>query len=1285
MAVILLQAAGAAVGSVFGPVGAALGQAAGALAGGLLDNSLINSTRTIRGKGLSSARIPAADEGSPIARVHGTARITGTLIWATRFEEQVSIERLGGKAGGPKTETFSYGANFALGLCEGPIAGIRRVWADGRELDLSGFEMRVHKGTEDQLPDPLIEAKQGNGLVPAWRGLAYVVFERLPLDGFGNRIPVLSFEVIRPIGYLENSIEAITVIPGATEHGYALTPVSELKAVGEQRFLNRNTRGGATDWSVSIDELQAVCPNLKSVALVTAWMGTDLRVGEAEFHPGVEVNNRPGESRTWQVGNLTRSTARLISQVDGAPIYGGTPDDAAVIEAIADLKARGLEVLLYPFVLMDIVAGNGLADPYGGSEQPALPWRGRITCSPATGQQGSPDGDAQIRSDVAAFCGVAQPSDVIVSSGSVSWTGGLDAGYRRMILHHAGLALAAGGVDGFLIGSELRGLTRLRDETGAFPFVDALCDLASDVKAMLGSGPIVSYAADWSEYASYRPDDGSGDVFFNLDPLWAHPAIGAIGIDNYMPLSDWRDDDLTEGNVDNARHGADSTAMEVAITSGEGFDWFYASESDRKARLRTPITDGLANKPWVYRTKDIRGWWQNLHYDRAGGTEAAEPSDWVPASKPIWFTELGCPAVDKGACQPNVFPDPRSSEGALPYFSTGARSDETQRAFLQAHAEHWTGTANADGMVDVSKIFVWTWDARPFPAFPTSSNLWADGASWRGGHWLNGRLGSADLADLFAKVLTEAGFTRFDVSGISGSLNGYVIGGIASVRQVLEPLMEAFAIDVVESADGLAFSSRLNVGRKVHSVDILVDEFETSRFEEVRSHESELPSEAVFRFFNPLTDHAAASSRSRRLDGGNPHQTELAINAALDPAEAGMAVERWLKDQWAARRQLSLIVPPGRVELEPGDLLRFNFSDAPPGLYRLARIEDGFARRLELVGHAASRPDEPAVPVLTAKNDDAHPGFAPKVVLADLPIIRGEDESAWAVCAAHVKPWRSIVISASAEIEDYQLVTTLDVPARLGELVTDLPPGAIEGRFDHHADILLDLAYGGLESATRLAVLDGANVIAVEAGAGNWEIIQFENADEVAPGRWRLTSLLRGQAGTDDAMGSGSLAGALVLILDKALKSLSIETTVAGLERNYIAEPSGLAIDKATTPQAFAGGLRARTPLSPVHLEAKRQSDAVAFSWVRRARMSADSWVPSDIPLGEEVEIYRVEILSANQVVRQVEVSASQWNYASADELADFGSLQTEMTLRVSQGGSFVPWGVPRTQTLSII
>jgi hypothetical protein len=76
-----------------------------------------------------------------------------------------------------------------VALCEGEIAAIRRIWADGNEIDRTRFEIRVYRGTQDQEPDPLIEARQGAGNAPTYRGTAYAVFERFALADFRNFRP----------------------------------------------------------------------------------------------------------------------------------------------------------------------------------------------------------------------------------------------------------------------------------------------------------------------------------------------------------------------------------------------------------------------------------------------------------------------------------------------------------------------------------------------------------------------------------------------------------------------------------------------------------------------------------------------------------------------------------------------------------------------------------------------------------------------------------------------------------------------------------------------------------------------------------------------------------------------------------------------------------------------------------------------------------------------------------------------------------------------------------------
>ena len=206
--------------------------------------------------------------------------------------------------------------------------------------------------------------------------------------------------------------------------------------------------------------------------------------------------------------------------------------------------------------------------------------------------------------------------------------------------------------------------------------------LASEVRAVLGPDCDLGYAADWSEYFGYHPQDGSGDVRFHLDPLWASPTIDFVGIDNYMPLSDWRDG---AGHADAAWGSVyDLGYLRSNVAGGEGYDWFYASDADRDAQARTPIADGAHGEAWVFRVKDIRGWWENPHHERVGGVRQAAPTPWVPGSKPVRFTEFGCAAIDRGTNEPNKFLDPKSSESMLPRYSSGRRDESIQQQYYRA-------------------------------------------------------------------------------------------------------------------------------------------------------------------------------------------------------------------------------------------------------------------------------------------------------------------------------------------------------------------------------------------------------------------------------------------------------------------------------------------------------------------------------------------------------------------------------------------------------------------------
>ena len=1263
MAQLVLTTLGTALG---GPLGGAIGSAIGAS----IDNAALQSLTPARqvGPRLTQVRLTSVSEGAPIAAVFGRARVSGQVIWAAQFKE--TRKTSGGGKGSPRTQSYSYSLSFAVALCEGPIDGLGRVWADGQPLDLTGAVMRLYRGEADQAPDPLIEVIEGQA--PAYRGLAYVVFEDLPLAAYGNRPPQLSFEVMRRVTpsngpALEDMLQGVCMIPGAGEFVYSTGPVFRRQSLIRTVSETVNNSDGRPDFLVSLDHLQAQLPNVKSVMLVVSWFGTDLRCGSCRILPGVERRDRVTEPVSWTVAGQDRASAYLISTHDGGPAYGGTPSDASIVEAIVELKARGYKVGLYPFILMDVPANSGLPDPYGGPQQGAYPWRGRVTCHPAPGQRGSVDGTSAAASQVQAFFGP--------TSG--------DWGLRRMVLHYAQLVQQAGGVDTFLIGSELRGLTQVRGAGGTYPAVEGLRTLAQEVRAIVGAGTALSYSADWTEYYGHQPQDGSGEVRFHLDPLWADPAISFVGIDWYAPMADWRDGEAHLDILAGYGGPTDPAYLAANMFGGEGADWYYASDAARQAQTRKPITDGAYGEPWIYAPKALKSWWGQRHYDRPRGVRSASPTAWVPQSKPVRLIEFGCPAVDKGANSPNLFVDAKSAESALPPFSNGARDDLGQRraieAVLSAFADprnNPQSTVYGGPMVAADSLHVWCWDARPYPDFPARASLWADAVNWARGHWLNGRAGAMTLPDL-AMALTARGGVEVRIEGVTGLISGYVVERPMRLRDGLEPLALAYGFDGAERHGQVTLIAR--DGQPVSRLsltDLAVVEGAFGLGKISRDLEP-VVDQIRARFIDERADYQVGAVLYRRDPSSGTGSSDMDLPMVISEAVALTTARRALASLEAERDHLTVPVGPLlALKAEPGDVVAVEGFE---GTWRISRVNGDEQPRLDLV-RVATFVDGPTHDDTPWQVSAPLQRAAPPIFhLLDLPPLNGQETDLRPIAALAGEPWRTMEVWAGASAQALVSRGIIDRSAPVGQPLTALPRGPLH-RIDRAAQLSVQIEGEALQSRSLIEVLAGANSLAIQSASGDWEIVQFLNATLVGASSYVLSGLMRGQGGSDGAMTDLTPAGAAVVALSADLTRVGLSRSERGLPLVWRAAlAGGPASGEAMTETAFTWQGLAERPWSPCHLKVTQASSgAVQVRWLRRTRVGGDDWGSVEVPLSEAREVYRVEVLKGAAVLRAAQVDQSQWLYSATDQLADFAANERSLIqIRVSQGSDSYGWGVP--------
>ncbi|MFK7938046.1 MAG: glycoside hydrolase TIM-barrel-like domain-containing protein [Roseovarius sp.] len=1322
MATVLLSAAGAAIGgslggTVLGLSMAAAGRFTGAILGQSIDQRLLGEGTDIVESGrVERLRLTGSGEGDGIAQLYGKMRVSGQMIWATEFTETVNVTGGGkGAPSAPKTANYDYSVSLAIALCEGEISHVGRIWADGNELVADALNMRVYTGSQDQLPDPKMEAIEGAGEVPAYRGTAYVVIEDLALGVYGNRVPQFTFEVARPSQPFQDGSEydpaygvrGVAMLPGSGEYALATTPVTKVFGPGSLGLANVNSPSGQSDFLTSLDSMTGELTNCGATSLVVSWFGDDLRAGECQIKPKVEDLLYDSSNMPWEVNTITRLFAEQVAEdADGALVYGGTPADVAVVEAIQALNAAGQDVMYYPFILMDQVAGNGLPDPYSDAEdQPVLPWRGRITTSKAPGQPGSPDGTAAAEAEVAAFFGTAMATDfelrvedelegplieLIELQGftgfqnlsPVNYTGSAnDWGYRRFILHQAALCKAAGGVESFCIGSEMVGLTTIRGPGNSFPAVDHMIALLGQVRLILGPDVKISYAADWTEYFGFQPQDGSGDRFFHLDPLWADDDIDFIGIDNYMPLSDWRDG--TE-HLD-AEAGAiyDLEYLKSNVEGGEGYDWYYHSAKARDFQIRTDITDGDHGEPWIWRYKDIRNWWLNDHHERVSGVRSESPTAWVEQSKPIRFTEYGCAAIDKGTNQPNKFLDPKSSESQEPYYSNGRQDELMQMQYLRAMAAYWTDPAHNPvsveyeaPMLDWDHSYVWAWDARPYPHFPNNRSLWSDGDNYARGHWLTGRASARSLASVVDELCQRAGLESYDVSQLFGHVRGYAVEDVSDARSALQALVLRYGFDAIDRCGVLTFKMR--DGLKTHAVDpatLVRESRDAAVVEETRASAVELAGRVRLRFVESDGDYEVIAEEAI-LPEDRTHAVSVSeVPISMTRAEGRQTVERWLSEARLARDTVRLTLPPSQMDYGAGDVICLP-EEGGEGYFRIDRVEQlGLAQRVD----AVRIEPETYVPIEIEDIPGSTTNFTPPTpvtpIFMDLPLITGQEipHAPYLAVAADPFPTYAALYSSTLDA-NYALNTLIFAPTPVG--ITETPMNfAPGGCYDRGAALRVEMINGQLSSVTDLELLNGANLCAIGDGTpGGWELFQFRDAALVGTDTYELSLRLRGQLGTESAQPAQWPAGSLLVRLDQTPQQILLNESSLGQERHYRVGPGDRFYTDPSFQHAvlsFEGiGLR---PYSPVHLTARpTQSGNVQVDWIRRTRIGGDRWETPEVPLAEESENYLIRVVQGDTVLREAFSTSPSWTYL-ASEIAQDGPTGF-YTIEVAQiSASFGP------------
>lgn len=1072
MAQIIFTAAATAVAEagIVSGVAATAVKLGASVAGQVVDGQL-QGAHYREGPRIDTLEVQSSTYGRMIPIVYGTMRLAGNIIWSTPVKEEAvtSRQRSGGKGGGGATTQrtdYRYSINIAIALAEGPIDSVTRIWANNQLLDISSEHYRLYKGDETQLPDPLMEAIKGVGKVPAYRGLAYIVFEAFPLEEFGNRVPNFTFEVVKRHAYTQNMpksaeqlVESMVMIPGSGEFVYdtiiqqkqsASMHNNTVIAQGFKERINHHNHTQEADAVLALNQLQDTCPNIKWIAPVVTWFANSLKASSCIIKPGIE---QPEPLLTtpdsWKVATYTRRNAHLLSRdKEDRPIYGGTIHDDSLLRYLALLRERGVKIMLYPMFFMDVHR---------------KPWRGRVTGS---------------YNAVASF--FTKPY-----------------GYNEFILHYA--QLVKGKVDAFVIGSELIGLTSIHNTQQQYPAVEALIDLAHKVKQILGKNVVVTYAADWSEYHH------TAGGWYHLDPLWACDAIDVVGIDAYFPLTDCKDSSvITKADIKKGWH------------TGEGFEWIY---SDTARTQKEPIAPAYA---W----KNIRYWWEHHHTNPNGArtpwqpkmkpiwfTEYGFPSVDAASNQPNVFfdpdsSEGFLPRYSKG------FIDFQAQRTAIEATEeTWNNSDMIQNRFLwtwdarpfpywprlkQVWADHilWKTGHWVQGKLGMSSL----------------AAIVADMCKRAGLH--DSQIDVSGLDDnvqgfvvpnsmsvrTILALLQRAYF--FDVVMHAGVI--YFNQYLKSKKKIIEIKEENIVID--EDSNGMS--------TQYNDRTMLPETYHIHYMDNVRDYQ-------------PGQVH---STKEGVVYGQHITITLPIVmeqRQALAIAQNGLH-ERWqssVQYHFTCYDKEQRFIPGNvvRITYQQQPLLLRLLRVSSDMLHRHYIQAVPLSNDVSEAEHWQTSEDI-SVPALHAAPYRGNT-IMQLFQLPSLPHHLPGQTMLHIAAAGEEEKWPGAIIYRSLDGgENYDVLTEITQPAIMGSTTSLLKPGAITVIDKlHHIDV--QLQQGQLHSVSLLGLYNGANAILI----GN-ELLQFQYAHAITAQQYRLTHLLRARQGTTNAMTQHTIGERVVLL-----------------------------------------------------------------------------------------------------------------------------------------------------------
>jgi hypothetical protein len=492
------------------------------------------------------------------------------------------------------------------------------------------------------------------------------------------------------------------------------------------------------------------------------------------------------------------------------------------------------------------------------------------------------------------------------------------------------------------------------------------------------------------------------------------------------------------------------------------------------------------------------------------------------------------------------------------------------------------------------------------------------------------------------------------LDAITQPVRSMVIGNVSPTRGAMQQLMSAYFFDAVLS-DKLYFTPRPTTPALTIPYAELsygVSEASDQPLPLTVASDLELPAQIAVRYVNVEKDYQLGTEISDRLLSGQVAQQVVDLALGLTPAEAKAVADKLVVEGLAALTTTRLRLSYKYSRLQPGDVIQVIGATGTAYRFRLGRKNDDGA----VIEFDAARDDASALISAAITDGNYTPSAAvtrasaTEILALDIPLLRDADDGPGFYVPA--KPtgetWPGAQVFGSVNDVDFTSVATIGERAVFGVTTTTLPNFTGGVVMDEVSRVTVNMGAGELSSTTRDGLFADEQINAILLGN---EVVRFVTATLVTsePNIYTLSRLLRGQRGTEWAMGAHTTGERAVLLRPQGMRRVVQQQSEVGALRYIKGVTSGQALSTAASLQFTNGGASQR-PLAPVDVRAVRQGvgGPVRVTWRRRSRLSARLFGP--VPLGEASESYRVRVFSGAAVIRTATVSSPEFVYTQAQQ-----------------------------------